>query len=161
MIVTIAIMGIAFLVMYVGLAGISFEATYIIPTMIKLETLVKGSNLTIDYDSYRIKNHNRVVSIGTILATLMPLVGMIYVAYRFEEFKSVTASIICITIMVASVLLILSSSTRQKKFINLFTDVKRFIDVEGIDSSFYRSIKKFQTFQMLLMITMVIMMFSI
>ena len=163
MIVTIATtaLGAAFFLMSLGMAGSSFDATYVIPALLRLESLTKASNLNIDYGSYGIKNHNRAASIGTILATVIPLAGMIYVAYRFEAFESVMATI-CITVMIASVLLMLSSNGKQRKFTKLFIDVKSFVNVEGIDNIFYRSIRRFQNLQMLLIIvTMVTMMLAL
>lgn len=153
--IVIAALGAAFFVMYVGLATISFDATYIMPAIVKLEDLAKGSNLTIDYNSYKIKNYNRGISIGIILVTIMPLAGMIYVAYYFEAFEMVMSTI-CIVIMVSSILLMISSNTKQRRFVKLLMDIRSFTNVEGIDNTFYKSIKRFQTFQMLLLVVIMV-----
>ena len=119
---TIAALGTAFFVMYVALASISFNATYIMPTIVKLETIAKASNLTIDYDFYKIKNYNEKQPIVAFaIMSIIPLIGMIYISYTFELFKPIVNSIGMVLIL-ESILMILYSAGLRKRFKNILID---------------------------------------
>lgn len=157
----IAILGYVFFKMYLVIASASFDTTYVTPVIIRLENLAKSSNLSIDYNSYRINKYSPKINMTWILMAILPLVCMLYIAYYFENTFVMIANSIFIIVIVSSIYLMLAYKGRQRRFMRLFTDLRSHINIEGIDDALYKSIKRFQTFQMLIVIIMIIAMLSL